>query len=256
MSNIQSEIQKYNPSERIELFKLDYRSLYVAPLTDPTEGISHYTTGGTAVFFGGTAYVPTSMQADGFDRSSKGTLPTPTLTIVDVAGTLGALLDNASEVLKNKDLLGTIVTRVVTFRRFLDPESGGTEPNTSLPAEVYKIERKSKQSRDLLEFSLVSVLDMEGRLVPKRLILKDVCTFVYRTYDPSIITVPPYPFRSEGRDNDCPYTGTTHYFDPDGIETTIENDVCGHTFSDCLLRFPQPSQIPFRGFIGVSRVRS
>ena len=84
------------------------------------------------------------------------------------------------------DLTGATVTRIRTLARYLDavnfPGSsnpfGTPDPTAEFPQEIYKIDRKSAENRDVVEFELAAVFDLAGIRAPKR-----QCT---RTEFPSI----------------------------------------------------------------------
>ena len=86
------------------------------------------------------------------------------------------------------DLTGATVTRIRTLARFLDAVNFpgdinpyGTPDNTAeFPQEIYKIDRKSAENREVVQFELAAVFDLAGIRAPKR-----QCT---RTEFPSIGT--------------------------------------------------------------------
>ena len=78
------------------------------------------------------------------------------------------------------DLQGAKVTRRRTLSRFLDavnfPSSinpyGTPDPSAELPQEIYFIERKVTESRDIVQFELVSTFDLIGIGAPKKLVTR------------------------------------------------------------------------------------
>ncbi len=236
---VESDIQKLAVDDIVTLFILDATSLRDA---SGTPGAIHRfcssTLHDTAVVWQGETYQPFPIEADGFDRTSQGAIPQPTLRVADVSGNLGSL------VIAYDDLLGATVTRVRTLKKYLDGEPGA-DPTAEFPREVYEIVRKLKQLRNMLEFTLGSPFDLQGKKLPGRMVLKQVCTHVYREYlsgsfDYSKAT--------------CPYSGTS-YYDNTGTATTADKDDCGKRLSDCVLRYPQPNALPTRAFPGVYNVR-
>lgn len=109
--DIQREINKlYNDSELIELFVLD-ATAFGGPLFRFTNNPGP--TGG-GVVHNGLTYVPMPIVGTGFDITSTGTLPTPTITISNVNKVV------QSAVITYGDLIGAKLTRIRTYGKFLD----------------------------------------------------------------------------------------------------------------------------------------
>ena len=155
------------------------------------------------IVWNGNDYYPVPIQAQGFENSSRGTLPTPTLSISSQSEesiTLISLLKH--EILKMGDIIGAKVTRRRTFAKYLDwanfqfktdisgrpfspqiqelPDGYEPDPNAELPKDVYFIERKTGENKNSIQYQLSSILDLEGTLLPRRTIVSDKCTFPYR----------------------------------------------------------------------------
>lgn len=233
---IAQDIQAYNPGDLVELFILD-ASLYGLSLMYFCSSIYN---NGNSIVFNGHTYAPLSMQAEGFQRNSQGGMPTPSITIADVTNAI------PTQIRIHNDLLGTKITRIRTFARYLDGKTDAN-PSAEFPREVYWVERKENQNRFMIKLSLSPIISMHGLTLPRRLILKNVCRWVYRTWNGTA-------FVGSSSVNACPYAGDL-LFKKDGTSTVVSSeDECGHKFSDCLLRYPQPNPVPFGGFPGVSRV--
>ena len=182
-----TDLQKINPSAIIELFTIT---------TDATLHGSAQTYrfhNGTSlnanadIIWAGNQYLKMPIQAEGF-AFQKGQLPRPTLTISNALGTITAILLNVNQVTTGNDLTGATVTRIRTLARYLDAINfpGGTnplgtpDPTAEFPQEIYKIDRKSTENREVVQFELAAVFDLAGIRAPKR-----QCT---RTEFPSIGT--------------------------------------------------------------------
>jgi phage-related protein len=102
-----------------------------------------------------------------------------------------------------------------------------------------------------VEWELSAAIDQEGRMLPGRQFLRDVCTRRYRRYAPTDPAAAGdgyvYP-----KIFPCPYTGS-NAFTALGVGTTVANDVCGRKVSDCRLRFPGQA-LPMGAFPGIGRV--
>ena len=159
------------------------------------------------IVWNGEDYWPVPIEATGFETSSRGALPTPSIAIAsqsDESVTLLSLLKHS--ILKFGDIIGAKVTRRRTFAKYLDwvnfdfdtiinsnptartfspriqelPDGYEPDPNAELPADVYYIERKTAENKTALQYQLSSSLDLEGVLVPRRVIIADKCNWEYR----------------------------------------------------------------------------
>ena len=180
-----TDLQKINPSAIIELFSLALDStLHGASTIYRFHNGSNLVSNGDIVW-AGNSYVKMPIQADGF-AFQKGQLPRPKLTVSNAIGTITAILLTVNQTTTGNDLTGATVTRVRTLARYLDavnfPGSsnpfGTPDPTAEFPQEIYKIDRKSAENRDVVEFELAAVFDLAGIRAPKR-----QCT---RTEFPSI----------------------------------------------------------------------
>ena len=133
-------------------------------------------------------------KAEGFKYTGKGKLPRPTITFSNLLGTITAIiqLTNNATILPFIDLAGAKVTRRRTLARFLDEENfpsninpykvGSVDPTAEMPQEIYFIDRKVIENRDIVQFELVSTFDLIGIAAPKKLVTREdfagVGTFV------------------------------------------------------------------------------
>lgn len=111
MTTPYADLQDLNQSSGfVELFTLD--------ATKVGGGVYRFTNfanpDGGALYFGGNAYIPLPVKSEGWDFSSTGTPPKPTLTVSNVSKQFLA------DVISLGDLVGSEVTRVRTFAKYLD----------------------------------------------------------------------------------------------------------------------------------------
>ena len=225
--SIQEQLQSLEPSAIIELFQLE--------LTEAVNGINqtYYYHAGTNeltanVTFAGQEYAATAIEVEGFQASTKGVLPRPTMRIANVGNAISALL-----LLYNP--LQAKVTRIQTCKKFLDAVNftGGTnataDPTAKFEDQIYYIDRVATENPQLVEFELASKLDLINVALPRRQVMEH-CPWVYR------------------EESTCGYKGTK-YFDINNNPTTEANDVCGKRYTSCTLRFPE-GDLPFGGFPG------
>jgi len=188
------------------------------------------------VVFGGLPYLPMPIRVEGFERTGQGSQPRPRLYVPNVEGTAAALA------IAYGDLLGAKITRRRTFEAFLDRMR--TADATAAMIDVFYVDRKVSQDPDWVIWELATVLDVEGRMLPRRQVLKNVCPYTYRRWTGSGFTA-----------GTCPYAGG-NFFKRDGTVTVFASeDVCGRRLSDCKLRFGTNAELPFGGFPGVGTVR-
>jgi len=125
-------------------------------------------------------YSKMPVSSDGYLYSGKGKLPRPTLTFSNMLGVITALMQLVNQTTAFCDLQGAKITRRRTMGRFLDavnfPSSvnpyGTPDPSAELPQEIYFIERKVTENRDVVQFELVSTFDLIGVGAPKKLVTR------------------------------------------------------------------------------------
>ena len=150
------------------------------------------------IIWRGKTYYPAPISAEGFESTTKGTLPQPTLTIASQSETGTdqlALLKH--QIREFGDIIGCKVTRRRTFAKYLDrsnfaykaslsekaqqlPQGYEPDPYAQLPEDIYFIERKQTENKSVITYQLSSVLDTEGTKLPKRVIVSDKCVWQYR----------------------------------------------------------------------------
>ena len=180
-----SEIQKINPSAIIELFVLELStSLHGSNTGIPTANnetnIYRFHAGSNLnangeIIFNSKVYARFPVQATGF-AYQRGKIPRPKLVISNAFGTISALLLAVNQTTTGNDLTGSTFSRIRTMAKFIDAAnfSGGTnplgtpDPTAEFKRQIYTIDRKSKETREIVEFELSGSIDMAGVRVPKR----------------------------------------------------------------------------------------
>ena len=174
-SAIVSNLQNTNPSAIIELFTLALdNSLHGATTVYRFHAGSSLKDNGEIVW-AGNSYQRFPIKAEGF-AFRQGQLPRPTLTVSNALGTITAILLSVNTTTAGNDLTGETVTRIRTLARFLDAVNfpgdinpyGTPDPTAEFPQEIYKIDRKSAENRDVVQFELASVFDLAGIRAPNR----------------------------------------------------------------------------------------
>ena len=175
-----TDLQKINPSAIIELFSITTETaLHGSNATYRFHAGTNRVGNGDIVWAGNT-YVKMPITAEGF-AYQRGQIPRPTLTVSNALGTITAILLNVNSVTTGNDLTGATVTRIRTLARFIDSINfagntnpfGTPDPTAEFPQEIYKIDRKSTESRDIVQFELAAPFDLAGVRSPKRLCTRD-----------------------------------------------------------------------------------
>lgn len=235
-TEVREESQKLVVDSLVPLWDLDTTTI-------GGESVYHFTDAtlsGTTIQYNGITYSPIDYSFEGFEVQADGALQRPKISVSNV------LWSFAAPVLSLNNMTGAKITRTLTHMKYLD---GQPLANTSAhyPPEIYFIDRKSEHNKMKITFELKTILDIGGKKVPNRIILRK-CGFRYREWDGDEF-VNPAP---EGLN--CPYSGT-NYYTSQGVATTAANDKCGKTVSDCRLRFGTTAVVPFYGFPGSGNLR-
>jgi lambda family phage minor tail protein L len=207
------------------MFKLDLSTLsggtyYFSPQLNPKGG---------SIVWQGQTYTPMPIMAEGFSASTSGSLPHPTLTVANLDGIVGALVNSLD------DLVGGIVTRKRVLAKYLDAVNfpGGNanaDSTAGFDDDVWVIEQKTAETPESIVWDLVAASDAQGLEIPSRVIQTSNCPASYKNADGSGL---------------CPDTGSLTSCDH-GLNTT----------NGCAVHFPvvngvQPN-IPFGGFPGTN----
>ena len=182
-----SDLQSINPSAIIELFILTTDANLHGSTASYRFHNGTNSLGNGDIIWAGNTYIKMPIEANGF-AFKRGQLPRPTITISNALGTITAILLNVNSITSGNDLTGATVTRIRTAARFLDAANfagntnpfGTPDPTAESYREIYKIDRKSAENRETVQFELAAVFDLAGVRAPKR-----QCT---RTEFPSIGT--------------------------------------------------------------------
>ena len=170
-----TDLQKINPSSVIELFTLQLSTaLHGANTIYRFHAGTNYNSNADIIWASNT-YNKMPIQAEGF-AYQRGQLPRPNLTVSNALGTITAILLTVNETTTGNDLTGATVTRIRTLARYLDAANfpgssnpfGTPDPTAEFPQEIYKIDRKSAENREIVTFELAAVFDLAGVRAPKR----------------------------------------------------------------------------------------
>jgi len=217
ISAVYEDLSVLAPNAIIELFQLHLDSTLHGSSTIYYfhNGVNAAVTGN--ITWNGQAYVRLPIEATGFDYSSTGTLPRPSLTVSNIGSSITALLLQVNMITAGNDLGGAKVVRIRTLKKYLDGEAGA-DPHAKFPDEIWYVDRKANENRAAVEFELASKIDLAGVMLPRRQIIANVCQWAYRG-------------------GECGYNGTDYYDINDNKVASSGSDVCGKRLSSCNVRF-------------------
>ena len=198
-SNLSKQMMSLAPDALIELYEIDFSILQenmehfqdLEGLTYSSEPIYRFcsmTNGTNPIYWQGNGYQPLPIEANGFEKVGDGRLPRPKITIGNPNGLLSMIIK------VNKDFSNCKVTRKRTYARFLDSDNflnrnenesgentfGVPDSDAHFPDDIFFINKKSLEANDLIEFELVSALELEDAKVPARVMLSSYCAWTYR----------------------------------------------------------------------------
>jgi lambda family phage minor tail protein L len=190
------------------------------------------------IYWGGQRYSPVPMDATGFEMTTKGAPPQPSLSVDNIVGAGNLLVDSYN------DLVGATIIRYLTLRRFLD-DGMTPDPSAYITRESFVVAQKTSHTALMIVWKLATRWDQEGTQLPRRQILQDVCSHTYRRFIPGV-----------GFDYSkatCPYTGGAFYDSTDAA-ADASHDQCSRSMTGCTLRFGG-GVLPARFFPGVGRIK-
>lgn len=215
---LNADIQRLEPDALVELFEVDLGRLQGDVLR--FHGYAHQ----GRIRWQEQDYEAWPVRATGFARTGDASQPTPVLTVANVTGRISQLCR------KYSDLAGAVVRRRRTLARYLG-DAPHADRWAEMPVEIWCVEQKTLETADLVEFALVSALDLAGHKLPARQILTGVCQWTYRG-------------------TECGYAGSGRWTRDNQPTSNAGHDECGHRLSCCRLRFGRDEPLPFGGFPG------
>jgi len=269
VSAVAEEFSELTPSSVIDLYELEtFAALHGSDATYRFHAGLTLKTPNTGVTWNGNQYTRYPIEVSGFEYLGNGQLPRPTVRVSNLFSFLTLIMIEINADNPGNDLCGAKLTRIRTLARYLDAVNfpndtnpyGTPDPTAEAPREIYYVDRKVTENRDIVEFELVSAFDLAEVKAPKRQCIANVCQWTYRRYD---TTTSSFDYSAV---IGCPYVKTaadSHggpYFDENNnpVDDPAQ-DVCGKRLSSCELRFNKEDKVvgvPFGSFpsIGTSIV--
>ena len=172
-----SELQSINPGSVIELFVLELNTALHGSNTIYRFHNGANMNANGEVVWAGNSYLRFPIECAGFEFGSTGTLPRPTITISNILGTITAIMQDVNTTTGGNDLNGAKFTRIRTLARFLDAVNftgntnpfGTPDPTAEFPQEIYFLDRKVTENRNVVTWEAQSALDLVNVKLPKRI---------------------------------------------------------------------------------------
>jgi len=162
MSELTEHLQNPSLGPMVELFILD-----ASALGNTTYYFTNSThSDGSLIKWNGSTFTPVPIKFTAMERTIQGAPPRPTLTIANANKVLHSVVVNFG------DLVGAQITRYRTFEQFLD-DMPAEDPTMTLAPDYLIVEQKTAHNKNVIQWSLSSVLDKEGMKLPKRQVLRD-----------------------------------------------------------------------------------
>ena len=181
-SSIFADISKLNPFSVIELFSLELNNNFHGEVTTERFHSGTNLNGNGDIVWAGDTYPRFPVEASGF-AYQRGQIPRPKIIVSNAEGAISAILNriNIRDGKAGNDLTGAVLTRITTMAQFLDATNfppignnppvnpfGTPDPSAEFERQIYIVDRKSVENRDIVEFELSAVSDLAGVRLPKR----------------------------------------------------------------------------------------
>jgi len=215
-----SELQSIAPSAIIELFELELNTAQHGTNDNYRFHAGTSLNNDGEVVWNGNNYLRFPVEADGFEYSGNGQLPRPKIRVSNILSTITALLLTLPDGLE-----GAKFTRIRTLARYIDAVNfpGGVspyspDPTAEFPQEIYYVDRKTIENRDVVEFELAAAFDLASVSAPKRQCIANICQWIYKS-------------------TECGYSGAL--------------PKCDKTLGACKAHFGTYAELPFGSFPGI-----
>jgi len=177
-----SELQAINPGSIIELFTIELNTaLHGSNTIYRFHNGANMNANGDVVW-AGNSYLRFPIECNGFEFGSTGTLPRPTIAVSNIFGTITTIMQDINTTTVGNDLNGAKFTRIRTLARFLDAVNftgntnpyGTPDPSAEFPQEIYFLDRKVSENRNVVTWEAQSALDLINVKLPGRIATKEL----------------------------------------------------------------------------------
>lgn len=134
------------------------------------------------IVFNTLVYEAFPFKLEGFEIDGKGSLPRPKITLANINGFISSII------LQYDTFIGAKFSRTRVYSRFIDAVNfpndvnpyGTPDPTAAYPDEVFYINRKIIENSQIVQFEIVTALELDNVKLPKRQIFANICFFHYR----------------------------------------------------------------------------
>lgn len=184
--DINKEIISLSPSTLVEMFVIDSRDIdnNRLPISEQLIHIHNYVSPElTPIYFDGQMYAAVPCEWKGGELKGDGTQqPRPRFNITNHKGYASRIIRQAN------GMVGAKITRRRTFAKFLDEQTWPTQAprwntpdvNDFLAEDIFYVNKKVSETKDIVAFELVTALDLENVQLPRRKMFALSCGFQYR----------------------------------------------------------------------------
>ncbi|HGM7334979.1 TPA: phage minor tail protein L [Stenotrophomonas maltophilia] len=230
---ITADAQQLEPGGRVTVYELDATSIGA----DQLWFHQHLQAG--VIWWQGQQYGAWPIEATGFAQTGD-QQPAPRLRVGNGDGRIGVMCQLYD------DLVGARIIRRQTLVKYLDAanfaEGNPTaDPGEHFRDEIWFIERKVAENKEMVEFELATAIDLNGEVLPGRQIMSNVCTWL---------------LRGGYRGPYCGYTGADYFDINDNPVSDPGQDVCAGLVRSCKRRFGENNELPYGGFPAAGLVRT
>ena len=177
-----SELQAINPGSIIELFTIELNTALHGSNTIYRFHNGANMNANGEVVWAGNAYLRFPIECRGFEFGSTGTLPRPTIAVSNIFGTITTIMQDINTTTVGNDLNGAKFIRIRTLARFLDAVNftgntnpyGTPDPSAEFPQEIYFLDRKVTENRNVVTWEAQSALDLINVKLPGRIATKEL----------------------------------------------------------------------------------
>ena len=171
--NLQKTLQDADSKTVVELFDFELNNAQHGATT-----VYRFTNTknelGNDIVWQGNTYTAIPLKAEGYEATGQGTLPRPNISVANLNGTFTTILallnvdDDGNALPRNtRTLEGCKVTRTRTLSKYLDAVNftGGSNSDADptsyfRPRDIYFIDRKSMENREVISYEMCSAFDL------------------------------------------------------------------------------------------------
>lgn len=190
---VASEALSLEPSQILEFYLIYYKwpddQNSILGLSPIRPGMLRNNLQADRIIWQSQEYISYPMETSGFEVKGDNSLPRPRLKLSNIDFVISKYLK------LHNNLVGAKVIRKRTFARFLDDvnfpggknpyfdvstQNSEANPGSHLPDETYYINRRTTETKELVELELSTVFELDNTFLPNRNVYSKYCTWIYR----------------------------------------------------------------------------